>query len=219
MSPRPRKVSDDDVFAAAYRVMQRVGPDELTLGAIADDAGVTAGALVQRFGSRRALLLSLAERQAAGTGDMMAALRERHRSPLATLRAWADCMADLAASPDALARSLAYLYVDLTDEDLRGHLVTQARATRAALRRLVADAVRQRELTATTTPAALARLVEAVISGSMMSWAFTPEGTARAWIRRDLDAVLAPHVVSTSTATRARRRPVRTRRHAAGGPR
>src|SRR5262245_15782401 len=43
--PRPRKVSDDDVFAAAYRVMQRVGPADLTLDAIAREAGVTAGAL------------------------------------------------------------------------------------------------------------------------------------------------------------------------------
>src|SRR5262245_24467841 len=39
--PRPRKVSDDDVFAAAYRVMQRVGPADLTLDAIAREAGVT----------------------------------------------------------------------------------------------------------------------------------------------------------------------------------
>jgi AcrR family transcriptional regulator len=35
------------------RVMLRVGPAELTLGAIAAEAGVTAGALVQRFGSKQ----------------------------------------------------------------------------------------------------------------------------------------------------------------------
>ena len=41
------------MFAAMGRVMRRVGPAELTLGAIAAEAGVTAGALVQRFGSKR----------------------------------------------------------------------------------------------------------------------------------------------------------------------
>ncbi len=194
MSPRPRKVSDEAVFEAVYRAMQRLGPDELTLGAIAEEAGVTAGALVQRFGSRRALLVALAERHAAGTGDMMAALRAEHGSPLATLRAYADCMAGLAASPEALARSLAYLYIDLTDEDLRGHLVTQARETRAALRKLIAEAVRVGELSKATRPADLGRLVEAVSSGSMMIWAFTPEGSAKAWMRRDLEAVLRPYL-------------------------
>jgi len=217
MSPRPRKVSDDEVFASAYRVMQRVGPDELTLGAIAAETGVTPGALVQRFGSRHALLVALAERHAAGTGAMMTALRAEHGSPLATLRAYADCMAGLATSPEALARSLAYLYVDLTDADLRRHLVSHARTTRAALQTLIADAVRAGELARRTKPTDLARLVEAVISGSMMSWAFTPEGTARAWIRRDLDAVLAPFTSSKPVSRRARRRSIRVRRSSAGG--
>jgi len=219
MSPRPRKVSDDEVFAAAYRVMQRVGPDELTLGAIAEEAGVTPGALVQRFGSRHALLVALAERHAAGTGDMMTALRAEHESPLATLRAYADCLAGLAASSEALARSLAYLYVDLTDADLRGHLVAQTRATRAALQALIADAVRAGELVPQVRPAELARVVEAVIGGSMMSWAFTPEGPATTWIRRDLDAVLAPFTSPKLASSRARRRSAPSRRRTTGGHR
>ena len=34
--PRPRKVSDDQVFAAAQRVMMRVGPAEFTLNELAE---------------------------------------------------------------------------------------------------------------------------------------------------------------------------------------
>ena len=64
MSPRPRKASDAEVFAAAHRVMSRLGPGQLTLGAIAAEAGLTPGALVQRFGSKRGLLLVLAEQSA-----------------------------------------------------------------------------------------------------------------------------------------------------------
>ena len=195
MSPRPRKVTDEAVFDAAFRVMQRVGPDELTLGAIASEAGVTPAALVQRFGSRRALLVALAERHAAGAGDMIAGLRAQLGSPLATLRAYADCMAGMAASPEALARSLAYLYLDLSDADLRHHLETQTRKTRTALRDIVRDAVREAELASTVNPGELARTVEAVVAGAMMGWAVTPEGSAAAWIRRDLDAVLKPYLV------------------------
>ncbi|MDQ3081725.1 MAG: TetR/AcrR family transcriptional regulator [Gemmatimonadota bacterium] len=71
MSPRPRKVSDEDVFAATYRAMNRFGPGELTLAQIAAEAGVTAGALSQRFGSKRQLLLSLAEGAARSAGDFI----------------------------------------------------------------------------------------------------------------------------------------------------
>jgi AcrR family transcriptional regulator len=75
VSPRPRKASDDEIFAATYRAMNRLGPGELTLAEIAAEAGLTAGALVQRFGSKRALLLSLAARHAASAGELLAGLR------------------------------------------------------------------------------------------------------------------------------------------------
>src|SRR5579872_6552056 len=101
MSPRPRKVSDNQLFAATHAVMSRVGPGELTLAAIAKQAGVTAAVLVQRFGSKRALLLALSKKYASGAGDVIGGLARRHASPLAALRAYADCMADLAASPAA----------------------------------------------------------------------------------------------------------------------
>ena len=57
------------MFAALVRVMLRRGPAELTLREIAAEAGVTAGALVQRFGSKRKLLLAHAK-HAAATGDI-----------------------------------------------------------------------------------------------------------------------------------------------------
>ncbi len=88
MSPRPRKASDDEVFGAAARVMSKLGPGELTLAEIAAEAGITAGALVQRFGSKRQLLLTMTARVAATASAMIGALRARHRTPLATLRAY-----------------------------------------------------------------------------------------------------------------------------------
>lgn len=194
MSPRPRKVSDEDVFNAAYQVMQRVGPRELTLADIADEAGVTAGALVQRFGSKRELLLKLSERYSSGTGEMFAALRQAHRSPLATLRAYADCMAGMAATPAALLRNLSYLEIDLTDADFRKHLEKSARGTREALQNLVRDAIAAKELVPTTNARQLARTIEAVIGGSMLSWAHYQEGTASKYVRDDLNAVLKPYL-------------------------
>ena len=192
MPGRRQKVTDEEVFAAAQRAMSRRGPHELTLADIADEAGVTAGRLVQRFGSKRALLLALSERFAGSAGPVFAGLRAAHRSPLATLRAYAACMADLAPTPDALLRNLAYLQGDLADDVLRGHLVTNARTTRHEIEALLEAAVAAGELRRDVDVRALARTADTVISGSLMFWATYREGQAVDWIGRDLEAVLAP---------------------------
>lgn len=192
MPGRRQKVTDEDVFAAAQRAMSRHGPHELTLADIANEAGVTAGRLVQRFGSKRALLVALSERFARSAGPVFAGLRAANRGPLTTLRAYAACMADLAPSPDALLRNLAYLQGDLADDVLRGHLVENARATRREIEALLEAAIAEGELRRDVDVRTLARTVEAVISGSLMSWATYREGKAVDWIGRDLEAVLAP---------------------------
>jgi AcrR family transcriptional regulator len=194
MRERRLKVTDDEIFAAAQRAMTRRGPHELTLAHIAVEAGVSPGRLVQRFGSKRALLLALAERFAGSAGIVFDGLRAAHRRPLATLRAYATCMADLAATPDALSRNLAYLQIDLTDPEFRAHLQANARATRLEIASLLRSAVMEGVLRRDVNPLKLARTIEVVISGSLMTWACYREGSAAAWIRRDLDAVLQPHL-------------------------
>ena len=58
MSPRARKATDEDVYCAVIQAISRLGPQRMTLGDVAREVGVTAGALVQRFGSKRGLLLA-----------------------------------------------------------------------------------------------------------------------------------------------------------------
>ena len=193
MSPRPRKASDDEVFGAATRVMSRVGPADLTLAAIAKEAGLTAGALVQRFGSKRQLLRAMSSQFAGSAGEIFAQLRRAHPSPLAALREYARCHAHLAESPDALARNLAYLQIDLTDPELYQGLLRHAKGTRGQLATLVKAAIAAGELTIAARPSRLARLIEVTLNGSMMTWAIYREGTAARWMLADLDAVLEPY--------------------------
>jgi AcrR family transcriptional regulator len=206
MSPRPRKATDDQVFDAAVRLMGRLGPSELTLAAIAEEAGVTAAALVQRFGSRRDLQLALAERVADKTPDLFVALRARHPAPLAAIRAYAECYAGMADSPAAVARNLGYLLQDLTDPDLNIRVRAQARRTRTGLRLLIADAVRSGALKPNTDVRALARTIEAVLGGSLLAWAFYHQGPAARWLARDLEEILRPHLAEPRPHAGATRR-------------
>ena len=204
MSPRPRKVSNDEVFAAAHRAMRRLGPGELTLAEIAAEAGVTAGALVQRFWSKRGLLLALAERAAASAGDLIRELQATHPSPLAAVRAYGDLFARMGDPPGALAHHLGYLQVDLTDPEFHRHVVAQAAATGAELRQLLERAVAAGELLPTADPGALARAVQVTVSGSLLVWAFSREGSAARHVRADLDALLAPWTPPAPLATAPR---------------
>lgn len=200
MSPRPRKASDEEVFAAALRMMAELGPQQIRLADIAAEAGLTPGALVQRFGSKRALLLALSEKFAHSTGALFASLRAADQSPLATLYAYGDCMAQMGDSPEALAHHLMWLQQDLTDPDFRRFTLLQARASRRELQRLIAEAVAQGLLKRTVDPGSLARALEITVGGSLMAWAVYQEGKASSWVRHDLDSLLGPH-----TTTRARR--------------
>jgi len=195
MSPRRRKAEDVDVFAALVRVMLRRGPAELTLRAIAAEAGVTAGALVQRFGSKQALLHAHA-RHAAATGDigLTTSARATPASPLQAIRAAAAIHAGLAESPRAALRNLAYLQNDLADPVLRRHLLRLKRAARARYEQLLADAVRAGELRRGTDVRMLARMIEVTLDGSFLAWTLYREGAAAARLRDDLDAVLKPYL-------------------------
>jgi AcrR family transcriptional regulator len=197
------------VFAAAQRVMSRFGPDKLKLADIAAEAGLTSGALVQRFGSKRGLLLALAAESVDAPREIFAQFRAAHASPLAALRAYANCFAQMAESPGALAHHLAYLQIDLTDPDFHQHTLAMARATSDAVRALLDDAVAAKELAPSVDTVALARMVQVTLSGSLMTWAFHRDGPAANWVRDDLDAVLRPHSASPA--------PARTRRKPKGG--
>jgi AcrR family transcriptional regulator len=195
MSPRRRKAEDADVFAALVRVMQRRGPAELTLREIAREAGVTAGALVQRFGSKRAMVLAHA-RHAAATGDVGLTIpAPKTSSPLKVLRSVAAMYAQLADSPRAAVRNLAYLLNDLADPVLRRHLLRLSRGARAWYEELLTDAVAARELGRDTDVRMLARLIEVTLRGSILNWTLYREGAAADWLREDLDEMLRPHLM------------------------
>ena len=189
------------MFAALVRVMHRRGPAELALREVAAEAGVTASALVQRFGSKRAMLLAHA-RHAAATGDTGVAAGPPARSPLAALRSVAAMYAQLASSPAAAIRNLAYLQNDLADPALRGHLLRLSRTARVWYEQRLREAVTAGELRQDTDVRTLARSIEATLRGSFVGWALYREGSAAAWLREDLDATLRPYMVRRGKGAR-----------------
>jgi AcrR family transcriptional regulator len=191
---RPRKASDDDIFAAIYRVMQRVRPGDLTLAEVGKEAGVTAGALVQRFGSKQGMMRALNERFADSTKGMLDGIRAAASSPLGAIRAYAECFAGMIETPATLAHHLAYLEMDLSDPEMYAQVSKHQRETRTAMRRWVREAIAAGELAKTANVNDVARAVLTMVGGSMMSYPFFREGTPKAWLRADLELALKQYL-------------------------
>ena len=192
MSPRPRQTSDAQILAAAARVMQRRSPVELTLADVAKEAGVVPATIIQRFGTKRELLLANCKAWTADVSGQFAAARAKYGSPLKTLvELFVEC-SGFAATPESMANFLAYLQIDLSDPEFHAVLLQQFVTTRDETKKLLHEAIAARELKPCDT-AALARLVQQVNSGAMLDWAVYRQGPLAAWIRRSLEALLAPY--------------------------
>jgi AcrR family transcriptional regulator len=210
MCPRPRTASDADLLLAASRAVHRVGPIRLTLADVAAEAGVAPATLLQRFGSKRGLLLALIQMGGSAVNEEFNALRAAHPSPLAALRATAECMAGMATSPGELANHLAFLIMDLTDPEFHRLALEQARAFTAEMKAMLDAAVAANELVACET-ARLARLLQEALHGAMVTWAIYREGTALEWVRQEFDLLMAPYVVTDRRASAKHKQARRSR--------
>jgi AcrR family transcriptional regulator len=190
MSPRPRATTDEQILAATYRIVAQRGPN-LTLADVAKEAGVSPATLVQRFGSKRALLLALTAGASGNVAAEYARIRAAHRSPLAATFAVAECMAAMAGTPEMMANSLAFLQIDLTDPEFHKHAHAHSRASQSELKKLLDEAVRAGEVRRCDTTR-LARAVQSLMGGSMLQWAIDRDTTVVTRLREDLAALLDP---------------------------
>lgn len=219
MTPRPRTVSDADILGAAYRAMSRVGPTRLTLAAIAREAGLAPATLVQRFGSKRALLLALSSGAAEFVDECFAAVRAEHPSPLDALVAAATFMTQHTTTPQEMANHLAYLQIDISDPDFHRHILDNSRRTLAGYRALLDEAVAVGDLEPCNT-GRLAHAVHSLTPGSLLAWAILREGSSLDWVRGDLATLLDPYRTAASSDLRAAsKKPRNASRSKVGDPR
>ena len=167
--PRPRTVPDNAVLAAAARVVRRSGPTGFTLAAVGAEAGLSAATLVQRYGSKRALLLANAESGLDAIGEAFAG---------ADVVEGFVALAGGVTTPEEMANSLAFLHLDLVDDEFRAIAERHWDAVRAEVTRISGDEE-------------LARRLLVTYNGSLITWAVERDGPLPDRLRADLSAVIA----------------------------
>jgi AcrR family transcriptional regulator len=182
------------MLTAVAAVVGRDGPDGVTFAAVAREAGVSTGALTQRHGTKRGLLLAFV-RDAAGPAGFTSRMRAAHAAagdPVAGIVDAIVAVAGAERSPEEFANHLAFLHQELAEPEFRAVLAAHDAAVRAELESYVVAALDAGALCG-ADPEALASALDALLSGSQIAWAMRRDGTLEAALRRDVDTLLRPY--------------------------
>lgn len=174
--PRKRVISDEALLDAALAVVRQVGPEGMTLAAVAEGAGLAAPTIVQRFGTKAELLRA------------------------ALVRAWDRLDADTAIAIDAAGpgpKGVVEMLVRLSGQYEAHDFADQLRILREDLRDPVLTKRGQAWLATLAAaieerlPGVPGALVLAQWQGTLTIWSFTRQAPVRTMVRRSLRQFVA----------------------------
>ena len=193
MSPRPRTVHDDAILDAAVQVLSRIGPEKMTLADVGGEVGLSAATLVQRFGSKRELMLSVLKYAMLDLDTRFEASVASNESPLDALFAVATERPGGSAGNVSLSNRLSFYLLQIEDPEFREVALANSQRAIAGFKRLLDASIEANELAVVYTDTAqLAETIYSMMVGAMVTWSVANEGAFKSKMRRDLDLLLRP---------------------------
>jgi AcrR family transcriptional regulator len=186
---RQKQVSDETIIGAALHMLIVRGPS-LTLAEVGDKVGLSAATVVQRFGTKQALMLEVSKLWAerAGTApDTDGELVDRIVAFLTHLAGWA-------MSPANVANVTAALHTDLADPEFREVIELGFQRQQDTLSAMLQEAIDKGEMR-NCEPEGLARLLQATLMGAQQCWAIQPQGRLVEWVDLCLRTCIAPWLI------------------------
>jgi AcrR family transcriptional regulator len=191
---RPRLISDDAILDATRQVLAELGPVKLTLAAVGTRVGLAPPTLMQRFGSKRGLLLASAARSPLMVLREVEAAEARNTSPLAALRDFALTSVAHIKHREELGNGLGFVQLDVADPEFRAHALAHSAAIVDSCARLLMAAREAGELKPDVDVPALARFTLVCFNGALQVWAVNGWGSLTDFLRDQLDLLLSPYL-------------------------
>lgn len=181
--PRPKMLSDEEVLAAAHRLLQEAGPEALTFAKLAAASGLSASTLVQRFKGKAQLMQSTLlyawDRLDENTARLAAAAP---RSPGGAIDLLVGLSRDY-GGVEAYAEGLLILREDVRDPVLR--------ARGRAWRRVLSGALDACFMAVPGAPRGIGLLMATQWQGSLLWWSFDPRGSVERFVEDSLQDFVA----------------------------
>lgn len=200
---RPRLVSDDTILDATRQVLAELGPLKLTLAAVGARVGLAPPTLMQRFGSKRGLLLASAARSPLMVKLAAEEAAGRNASPLATLRDFALSAVAHIKHREELGNGLGFVQLDVADPEFRQHALAHSAAIVDSCDTFYRAAVEVGELRADTDVPALARHTLVCFNGALQVWAVNGWGSLTEFLTEQLDLMIGPYLRSDGVSARS----------------
>jgi AcrR family transcriptional regulator len=192
--PRPKTLPDDDVLAAAHRLMHEHGPDALTFARVAQACGLSASTLVQRFKSKAGLvqstLLHAWDRLDAKTARLALTVPKTPEGAIELLVGLSSEYGDI----ETYAEGLLVLREDFRDPVLRA----RGAAWKDALSRALDDCFTK----VPHVPQGIGLLIASQWQGSLLWWGFDPQGAVEDFVEDSLQRFVAAIVNRDEAAER-----------------
>lgn len=193
---RPRTVSDEQILAGAARVIGRVGPARLTLAEVGHEVGLSAATVVQRFGSKRGVLLAVARHGADALPRQVAAAREADAPVIALIEVLTG-IAGTIRNSEEFANHLAFLLLDLADPQFQ----EISREYTAAVERAIGEVLTASQAAGDLVSGDLGQLpraIHAAYNGALVTWGMAGDGGSPAGhVRAQVELVLGPYLEPT----------------------
>ncbi|QFY59483.1 TetR/AcrR family transcriptional regulator [Rhizobium grahamii] len=176
--PRPRTLSDEQLLDMVLGLVHAEGPDAASFGAVAKISGLSGSTLVQRFGTKaamlRACLLRAWDRLDMETARLIRSVAETPEGAVDLLTGLSRDYGEDAAS---YAEGLLVLREDLRDPALRARGAAWGKTLAAALDRCLGKPP-------------LGRLMLSQWQGCLLWWGFEPQGSVEDYVRGELGQFL-----------------------------
>jgi AcrR family transcriptional regulator len=192
--PRTKVLSDDALVDLALDVIQRLGPERFTLADVARAASLSPATMIQRFGSKAALLARAIGRSTERLDQLLhAPVPGPGEAPRDALIGWLVELGAPFRTRALVASHLEVLRLDLLDPQARRQARRHGRALQARIRKYLAAAAPGRRPAEIAT---LAATVEAHWHGLVLQWAMAGDGALGPWLRRGLRRVVTMALVT-----------------------
>lgn len=184
--PRPRKATDEAILETALILMEERGSDAITFAALAERTGLSGSTLVQRFGTKQALI------DAAITHAWIALERRTSEIALAEAKTPAGAVAILSrlsqdyGDIDDYADKLRLLREDLRNPAFRA----RGKAWVATLAALIEQCFTDRPI-----PAGSGIQLVAQWQGALLLWAFSPTERLDRFVAGHMEQFLRAHAL------------------------
>lgn len=183
---RIKNIQDAEVLEKALIVISELGPDTFSLADVGEATGLAPSTLLQRFGSKRDLLVLAAKHANIKLQKDLEELSEKKISWRKELEALFCAVPEGFGSRKDIANSLGLLKLDIVDPELHPIAKKLFKTLRDRIYILLSEANSKKSVDVE----AMVWEIDALRHGLVIQWTLSGTGTIQNWLKKGLNNYL-----------------------------